>query len=338
MTYSETTEGGLFLAIVLDLHSRKVVGRAFAESLHTTLPRAALHMALGQRRPALGLLHHSDRSGHYASAEYRGLLSAHGLDASLSRTGNPPLHPCAKLSLYLPAPQATYFPLMKTSHFSSLGIAIALVASTASSHANRAGSRTYEGNRGGSVTASGASAGRFSAGSVSATGPNGATYNAGAASNGRTTVAGRTATGVNGNTYSAAGINSNGYRAGAVSATGVNGNTYSGYRTGYIYTGGVYRPATVTVNSVYVAPTGACAGWGVIARPYYISYPYYATHPVEVSVQVELIRRKYYSGTVDGQVGPGTRQAISQYQAANNLPVTGAIDQALVVSRGIAKG
>ena len=177
---------------------------------------------------------------------------------------------------------------METSHFSSLGIAIALVASTASSHANRAGSRTYEGNHGGSVTASGASAGRFSAGSVSATGPNGATYNAGAASNGRTTVAGRT-------------------------ATGVNGNTYSGYRTGYIYTGGVYRPATVTVNSVYVAPTGACAGWGVIARPYYISYPYYATHPVEVSVQVELIRRKYYSGTVDGQVGPGTRQAISQY-------------------------
>ena len=235
---------------------------------------------------------------------------------------------------------------MKISHLSSLGIAIALVATTTTSQAARAGSRTYEGNRGGSVTASGASAGRFSAGSVSATGPRGATYSAGAATNGRTTVAGRTATGVNGNTYSAAGVSSNGYRAGTVSATGVNGNTYrasgattyNGYRSGYVYTGGVYRPATVTVNSLYIAPIGACAGWGVIARPYYISYPVYATYPVEVSVQVELIRRKYYFGTVDGQVGPGTRQAISQYQAANNLQVTGTINQALVVSLGITKG
>lgn len=219
---------------------------------------------------------------------------------------------------------------MKISHLSSLGIAIALAATTTSSHAYRAGSRTYEGDRGGSVTASGASAGRFSAGSVSATGPRGATYDAGAASNGRTTVAGRTATGPDGNTYSAAGVSSNGYRAG--------GATYNGYRSGYVYTGGVYRPATVTVNSVYIAPMGACAGWGVIARPYYISYPVYATYPVEVSVQVELIRRKYYFGTVDGQVGPGTRQAISQYQAANGLQVTGTINHALVVSLGIAKG
>jgi len=222
---------------------------------------------------------------------------------------------------------------MKISHLSSLGIAIALAATTTSSHAYRAGSRTYEGDRGGSVTASGASAGRFSAGSVSATGPRGATYDAAAASNGRTTVGGRTATGVNGNTYSAAGVSSNGYRAGTVSAT-----SYNGYRSGYVYTGGVYRPATVTVNSVYIAPMGACAGWGVIARPYYISYPVYATYPVEVSVQVELIRRKYYFGTVDGQVGPGTRQAISQYQAANHLQVTGSINKALVVSLGIAKG
>jgi transposase InsO family protein len=89
MTYIETTEGWLFLAIVLDLHSRKVVGWAFAESLHTTHPLAALHMALGQRRPARGLLHHSDRGCQYASAEYRGLLATHGLEASMSRTGNP---------------------------------------------------------------------------------------------------------------------------------------------------------------------------------------------------------------------------------------------------------
>jgi putative transposase len=89
MTYLETAEGWLFLAIVLDLHSRKVVGWAFAESLHTALPLAALRMALGQRRPARGLLHHSDRGCQYASAEYRRLLSIHGLEASMSRTGNP---------------------------------------------------------------------------------------------------------------------------------------------------------------------------------------------------------------------------------------------------------
>ena len=89
MTYIETTEGWLFLAIVLDLHSRKVVGWAFAQSLHTALPLAALRMALGQRRPARGLLHHSDRGCQYASEEYRGLLHTHGLEASMSRTGNP---------------------------------------------------------------------------------------------------------------------------------------------------------------------------------------------------------------------------------------------------------
>lgn len=89
MTYLETAEGWLFLAVVLDLHSRKVVGWAFAQSLHTALPLAALHMALAQRRPARGLLHHSDRGCQYASEEYRSLLQAHGLEASMSRTGNP---------------------------------------------------------------------------------------------------------------------------------------------------------------------------------------------------------------------------------------------------------
>ena len=89
MTYIETSEGWLFLAIVLDLHSRKVVCWAFAQSLHTALPLAALRMALAQRRPARGLLHHSDRGCQYASDEYRSLLQAHGLEASMSRTGNP---------------------------------------------------------------------------------------------------------------------------------------------------------------------------------------------------------------------------------------------------------
>jgi len=87
MTYLATSEGWLFLAIVLDLHSRKVVGWAFAESLHTALPLAALRMALAQRRPSRGLLHHSDRGSQYASAAYRDLLHAHGLEASMSRAG-----------------------------------------------------------------------------------------------------------------------------------------------------------------------------------------------------------------------------------------------------------
>jgi len=89
LTYLQTCEGWPFLAVVLDLHSRRVVGWAFAQSLHPALPLAALRMALGQRRPARGLLHHSDRGGQYASAGYRSLLPAHGLEASMSRTGNP---------------------------------------------------------------------------------------------------------------------------------------------------------------------------------------------------------------------------------------------------------
>ena len=96
MTCIETSEGWLFLAIVLDLHSRKVVGWAFAQSLHTALPLAALRMAIGQRRPPRGLLHHSDRGGQYASEEYRSLLHAHGLEPSMSRTGNPYDNACVE--------------------------------------------------------------------------------------------------------------------------------------------------------------------------------------------------------------------------------------------------
>jgi transposase InsO family protein len=84
-----TREGWLFLAVVLDLYSRRVVGWAFGLELTATLARAALQMALSHRRPATGLLHHSDRGSQYASADYRALLATHGLEASMSRTGNP---------------------------------------------------------------------------------------------------------------------------------------------------------------------------------------------------------------------------------------------------------
>ena len=89
LTYLHTCQGWLFLAVVLDLYSRRVVGWAFSHSLDTELPLAALKMALLHRKPSGGLLHHSDRGCQYASAEYRTLLATHGITASMSRSGNP---------------------------------------------------------------------------------------------------------------------------------------------------------------------------------------------------------------------------------------------------------
>jgi putative transposase len=89
ITYLQTGEGWLFLAVVLDLYSRRVVGWAFNPTLASELALAALRMALQQRRPEHGTLHHSDRGCQYASAAYRNLLAEHGLVASMSRTGNP---------------------------------------------------------------------------------------------------------------------------------------------------------------------------------------------------------------------------------------------------------
>lgn len=88
ITYVPTDEGWLYLAGVLDLYSRKVVGWAMEETLATTLPLAALEMACQQRRPAKGLLHHSDRGVQYASQDYRNRLGAWGLEASMSRKAN----------------------------------------------------------------------------------------------------------------------------------------------------------------------------------------------------------------------------------------------------------
>jgi transposase InsO family protein len=88
ITYVPTQEGWLYLAGVLDLYSRRIVGWAMDETLAATLPLAALQMAWEQRRPAEGLLHHSDRGVQYASQDYRQRLSTLGLQASMSRTGN----------------------------------------------------------------------------------------------------------------------------------------------------------------------------------------------------------------------------------------------------------
>ena len=88
LTYVPTGAGWLYLAVVLDLKSRRVVGWAMRETLHADLALSALQMALVTRRPEPGLVHHSDRGVQYACAEYRALLTAHGLEASMSRKGD----------------------------------------------------------------------------------------------------------------------------------------------------------------------------------------------------------------------------------------------------------
>lgn len=89
LTYVGTAEGWLYVAVILDLWSRRVVGWATAETLHASLATRALAMAVKHRRPPTGLLHHSDRGVQYASGEYRDLLSAAGLEPSMSRAANP---------------------------------------------------------------------------------------------------------------------------------------------------------------------------------------------------------------------------------------------------------
>ena len=88
ITYVPTDEGWLYLAGVLDLGSRKIVGWAMGESLETSLPMDALRMALRQRKPLLGLLHHSDRGCQYASEAYRAQLAVWNVSPSMSRRGN----------------------------------------------------------------------------------------------------------------------------------------------------------------------------------------------------------------------------------------------------------
>jgi putative transposase len=88
ITYIQTKEGWLYLAALLDLYSRKIVGWAMSERIDTTLVLKALAMALLHRDPPANLLCHSDRGVQYASAEYRAALAQAGLIASMSRQGN----------------------------------------------------------------------------------------------------------------------------------------------------------------------------------------------------------------------------------------------------------
>ena len=87
ITYIRTWEGWLYLAVVLDAYSRKVVGWALADHMRTELVTAALHTALISRQPAPGLVCHSDRGSQYTSAAYRDLLEQRGLRQSVGRPG-----------------------------------------------------------------------------------------------------------------------------------------------------------------------------------------------------------------------------------------------------------
>jgi len=88
ITYIPTREGWLYLAAVLDMHSRRIVGWAMSNRLKRQLVMDALLMAIWQRKPDRGLLHHSDRGSQYCSQEYQNLMKRHGLVCSMSRKGD----------------------------------------------------------------------------------------------------------------------------------------------------------------------------------------------------------------------------------------------------------
>lgn len=88
ITYVWTAQGWGYLAALLDLFGRRVVGWAFADHMRTELPLKALQRALDARRPAPGLIHHSDRGSQYASREYRSMLVSHQVACSMSRAGD----------------------------------------------------------------------------------------------------------------------------------------------------------------------------------------------------------------------------------------------------------
>lgn len=104
ITYVSTAEGWLYLAVVLDLYTRRIVGWAMSESLHRQLVIDALQMAIATRQPLPGLLHHSDRGSQYASHDYQALLTKHEMLSSMSRKGN----------CYDNAPAESFFGTLKT--------------------------------------------------------------------------------------------------------------------------------------------------------------------------------------------------------------------------------
>jgi transposase InsO family protein len=103
ITYIPTGEGWLYMAAILDLYSRRIVGWAMKARLTSDLVMDALRMAVLNRRPPRNLIHHSDRGSQYASEAYQALITAHGISASMSRNGN----------CYDNAPMESFFSTLK---------------------------------------------------------------------------------------------------------------------------------------------------------------------------------------------------------------------------------
>ena len=88
ISYVWTQEGWLYLAVILDLHSRRVIGWAVSNRMQRDLAIRALNMAIALRRPPKGCLHHTDRGSQYCSHDYQKILRQHGFRVSMSGTGN----------------------------------------------------------------------------------------------------------------------------------------------------------------------------------------------------------------------------------------------------------
>jgi transposase InsO family protein len=104
ITYIDTDQGWLYLAAVMDLYSRKIVGWAMQDHMAAELPLTALRMAISAQKPDTGLIHHSDRGVQYASGDYRSALRVAGFRASMSR----------KADCYDNAPMESFFHTLKT--------------------------------------------------------------------------------------------------------------------------------------------------------------------------------------------------------------------------------
>lgn len=107
ITYVATAEGWLYVAAVLDLYSRRIVGLSMNERITTSLVRNALEQALIHRKPQPGLMHHSDKGCQYTSQEFQALLKAHQIIISMSGTGN----------CYDNAAMESFFHTLKTEHY-----------------------------------------------------------------------------------------------------------------------------------------------------------------------------------------------------------------------------
>ena len=104
ITYIPTQEGWLYLAAVLDLYARRIVGWAMSNRMTSALTIDALHMAIRQRQPQLSLLHHSDQGSQYTDGQYQALLKAHGIQVSMNGTG----------AWYDNAPMESFFGTLKS--------------------------------------------------------------------------------------------------------------------------------------------------------------------------------------------------------------------------------